>query len=141
MDMQDRSIVRPVLSAMDNLRAAEADLAVYYRIVDAFCAQWNGALRERTRLQGDEIIYLIHVLLGEYLRFEGNNRRVALWLLTIHRCCRNRGAALDEARRELGDTMRSADLSFDDTLLEPILKKVQFFEERHEEASRNGLGE
>jgi hypothetical protein len=137
----DKSIVRPVLDALNTLRSSRQDLAVYYLIIDRFCALWMGRPREEMDLEDDEATYLAHDLLREYLRFEGNDRRVALWLLTINRCCGNAGADLTGVTSEFDRAVMSTDLDFDHTLLSPILERVRLFEERHARAAEEGLGE
>ncbi len=136
----DRSIVRPVLEAIVELGAAREQLADYYRIIDRFCAKWLGKPRSAMSLEDEETVYLTHELLREYLRFEGNNKRVALWLLTINRCCRNYSADLSRTRAEFARIVRGTDLAFDHTLLSPILQRVRFYEERHSSAAAEGLG-
>jgi hypothetical protein len=136
----DRSIVRPVLDALDSLATSRHEIDAYYRIVDRFCALWIGRSRAEMGLEADETTYLAHELLREYLRVEGGDRRVALWLLTINRCCQNAAADLSRVREEFAATVREADLDFDHTLLAPILEKVRLFEERHANAADQGLG-
>jgi hypothetical protein len=136
----DKSIVRPVLDAINAMRSSHRELAVYYGIVDVFCSRWMGKPRGAMNLEDEETIYLAHELLREYLRFEGNNKRVALWLLTINRCCRNYSADLARARREFARAVRGTDLDFDHTLLAPILQKANLFESRHSKASTVELG-
>jgi hypothetical protein len=136
----DRSLVRPVLDALGALCSSRQDLAVYYSIIDRFCARWFGRSPAEMDLDSDEAIYLAHDLLREYLRFEGNDRRVALWLLTINRCCQNAVADLSGVRREFDRSVQEADLDFDHTLLAPILVRARGFEERHESAAEDALG-
>ncbi len=140
MGIVDKSIVRPVLDAINDLRSCRQELDVYYQIVDLFCCQWLDRPRAGMSLEEEETIYLAHELLREYLRFEGNNRRVALWLLTINRCCRNATVDLDPIRSEFSGSLRVADLDFDRTLLAPILEKVRLFESTHEFATSQALG-
>jgi hypothetical protein len=137
----DRSIVRPVLDAINTLRSNRADLTVYYRIIDLFCARWLGASRGEMNIEDEESIYLAHELLREYLRFEDSTMRVALWLLTINRCCRNYSADLSPIRREFDQAVQGADLDFDGTLLAPIMEKIRFFESSHANARTKTLGQ
>ncbi len=122
------------------LGAARGELADYYRIIDRFCARWLGKPRSAMSLEDEETVYLTHELLRGYLSFEGNNKRVALWLLTINRCCRNYSADLSRTRAEFARILRGTDLAFDHTLLSPILQRVRFYEERHSSAAAEGLG-
>jgi len=138
--MVDKSIVRPVLEAVESLRSYKRDLEFYYRTVDRFSALWNGKPKEGRRIEEETAIWLAHDLLKEYLRFEGNTKRVALWLLTINRCCSNYGADLSGTEAEMRAVMENADLDFDRTLVEPILTKARTFEARHEKAVDTELG-
>jgi hypothetical protein len=137
----DRSIVRPVLDAINTLRSNRADLTVYYRIIDLFCARWLGIPRSEMNIEDEESIYLAHELLREYLRFEDSTLRVALWLLTINRCCRNYSADLSHVASEFEQAVQGADLDFDGTLLAPIIEKVKFFEAAHAAAGAKTLGQ
>jgi hypothetical protein len=138
----DKSIVRPVLDAINEIRSSRQDLTVYYGIIDQFSAIWLGKPRSEMSLEEEDTIYLCHELLREYLRFEGNDTRVALWLLTINRCCKNHSTDLSEIRKSFSETVEAMDLSFDRTLLSPIIEKVNMFESRHSEAAaRMGAGD
>ncbi len=137
----DRSIVRPVLDAINTLRSNRADLTVYYRIIDLFCAKWFGRNRSEMSIEDEESVYLAHELLREYLRFEGSTMRVALWLLTINRCCRNYAMDLSHVKSEFEQAIQGADLDFDGTLLAPIMEKVKHFETAHVTAGAKTLGQ
>jgi len=138
--MQDKSVIQPVLRAVESMQGSPEELGALYRIVDQFCAEWIGRPRERMLFEGDAVLYLTHDLLGEYLRLEENNKRVAFWLLTLNRCCWNFGADLSQARRELAEALRSADLSLDTTLLEPVFAKIREYEAGHSRAAEEQLG-
>lgn len=138
--MHDKSIIQPVLRAVEALQSSPEDLQALYRIIDQFCAEWVGKPKERMLFQGDFILYLIHDLLGEYLRLEENNKRVAYWLLSLNRCCLNFAADLGSARRELEQTIQNSDLSLDTTLLEPIFDKIREYEQAHTLAVKEKLG-
>jgi hypothetical protein len=141
MELQDKSIIEPVLRAVEALQASRQQLQSLYRVIDQFCALWIGRSRERMSFREDTTLYLIHDLLGEYLQLEENNKRVAFWLLTLNRCCGNFSADLEAPRRELEKTIQETDLGLDTTLLEPIFRQLEQFEETHSRAQREELGE
>ncbi len=140
MGIVDKSLVQPVLDAIIEMRSSPRELAVFYEIVDVFCARWLGKPRSQMSLEDEETIYLAHELLREYLRFEGNNKRVALWLLTINRCCRNYTADLSGPGENFSLAVSGSDLDFDRTLLGPILQKADLFESRHSTAVSQEMG-
>jgi hypothetical protein len=141
MELQDKSIIQPVLRAVEALQSSRAQLASMYRVIDQFCALWIGRPRDKMSFREDTALYLIHDLLGEYLQLEENNRRVAFWLLTLNRCCHNFTVDLEDPRRELERAILEMDLGLDTTLLEPIFRQVEQFEETHSRAQREQLGE
>ena len=138
--MQDKSIVQPVLRAVEHMQSSPEELAAMYRIVDQFSSEWLGRPREEMRFEGDAVLYLIHDLLGEYLRLEENHKRLAFWLLTLNRCCLNFTADLSRTRAELQQALAGTDLSLDTTLLEPVFEKIREYEEGHRLAVREKLG-
>jgi hypothetical protein len=138
--MQDKSIIQPVLRAVEHMQSSPEELAALYRIVDQFSSEWLGRPREEMRFEGDAVLYLIHDLLGEYLRLEENHKRLAFWLLTLNRCCLNFTADLRQTRAELQQALAGTDLSLDTTLLEPVFETVHEYEEGHRLAVREKLG-
>jgi len=138
--MQDKSVIQPVLRAVESMQSSPEELASLYRVVDQFCAEWIGRPRQRMRFEGDAVLYLTHDLLGEYLRLEENNKRLAFWLLTLNRCCLNFTAELGQARAELEQALAGTDLSLDTTLLEPVFERIREYEEAHRQAVKEKLG-
>jgi hypothetical protein len=141
MELQDKSVIQPVLHAVESLQSATQGLATLYEVVDQFCAVWIGKQREQMLFEGDTILYLIHELLGEYLHLEQNNKRVAFWLLTLNRCCTNIEADLQSKRNELEQLIGSSDLGLDATLLEPIFSQIHEYERIHSRSLAEELGE
>lgn len=141
MELQDRSVIQPVLHAVESLQSATQGLATLYEVVDQFCAVWTGKQREQMLFEGDTILYLIHELLGEYLHLEQNNKRVAFRMLTLNRCCTNFDADLHSKRSELEELICSSDLGPDATLLEPIFSQIREYEQIHKRSLTEELGE
>jgi hypothetical protein len=141
MELQDKSVIQPVLRAVESLQSATGGLATLYGVVDQFCAVWIGKPREQMLFEGDTILYLIHELLGEYLHLEENNKRVAFWLLTLNRCCTNFETDLRSNRSELESLIAGSDLGLDATLLEPIFSQIRAYEQMHNRALAGQLGE
>jgi len=138
--MQDKSIIQPVLRAVEHMQSSPEELSALYRVVDQFASEWLGRPREEMRFEGDAVLYLIHDLLGEYLHLEENHKRLAFWLLTLNRCCLNFNADLSQTRAELQQALAGTDLSLDTTLLEPVFETIREYEEGHRLAVRENLG-
>ena len=141
MELQDKSVIQPVLHAVESLQSATQGLATLYDVVDQFCAVWIGKQREQMLFEGDTTLYLIHELLGEYLHLEENNKRVAFWMLTLNRCCTNFDTDLEPRRRALENLLADSDLGLDATLLQPIFSQIREYEQIHSRALSEELGE
>jgi hypothetical protein len=141
MEVQDKSVIQPVLRAVESLQAVTQGLDTLYEVVDQFCAVWIGKTREQMLFEGDMILYLTHELLGEYLHLEENNKRVAFWMLTLNRCCTNFDVDLRPKRRELEKLIENSDLGLDGTLLEPIFSQIRDYQQIHNHSQAEELGE
>lgn len=138
--MNDGSVIQPILDALKYFSRSNDELQYYYKIIDKFCAKWFG---HRIRVKDFDTvdILLIHELLGEYLRFDSNNQRIALWLLTINRICYNFTAVLSEALTEINTVTKNLGQSMDASLIKPIIRNLQIFEDLHLSSGINNLGE
>ena len=141
MELQDSSVIQPVLHAVESLQSSTEGLSTLYEVVDQFCAVWIGKQREQMLFEGDTVLYLIHELLGEYLHLEENNKRVAFWMLTLNRCCTNFEADLEPKRGELEKLLSDSDLGLDATLLAPIFSQIREYEQIHSRSLSEELGE
>jgi len=128
--MEDRSMIKPVLSALEYFSDSEEELQFYYKIIDKFCANWFGKPVLVSKFNNVDLL-LIHEILGEYLRFEGNNKKIALWLLSINRVCYNFTANLTSAQREIEEISKIPSDELDVSLIEPILKNLKQLEDNH----------
>ena len=138
--MEDRSMIKPILDALEYFSSSEEELEIFYNVVDKFCAAWFGKPIFASHFS--KIDYaLLHELLGEYIRFESNNKRIALWILAINRVCCNYTASLDSAKYEISELEESIDDSFDTTLIDPIVSSLKAFEQQHLNAGINDKGE
>jgi hypothetical protein len=137
--MEDRSVIQPILDALSYFNESEEELHYFYTIIDKFCANWFGNTIGSDHLNKVDY-HLLHEMLGEYLRFEENNKRIALWLLAINRVCYNYTANLSmfiKEVRELEDTIEN---DLDNSLITPILENLTSLETEHVEAVKNNLG-
>ncbi len=132
--MEDRSVVAPIISSLEYFQDSTAELDYFYKVVDKFCAKWFGKAVSISRLDTVDI-YLIHELLAEYLRFEENNKRIALWLLAINRVCTNFTADLSKSMGEIDYIRSIIDDSTDNSLIEPILENLKNLEVLHNRAA------
>ncbi|MEE1291620.1 MAG: hypothetical protein UHW86_11405 [Spirochaetota bacterium] len=138
--MEDRSMIKPILDALEYFSTSEEELEFFYNVVDKFCAAWFGKPVFASHFS--KIDYaLLHELLGEYIRFESNNKRIALWILAINRVCYNFTASLDSVKYEISEMEDSIDDSFDTTLIDPIVSSLKSFERQHLNAGVNDKGE
>jgi hypothetical protein len=138
--MEDRSMIKPILDALEYFSTSEEELEFFYNVVDKFCAAWFGKPVFASHFS--KIDYaLLHELLGEYIRFESNNKRIALWILAINRVCYNFTASLDSVKYEICEMEDSIDDSFDTTLIDPIVSSLKSFERQHLNAGVNDKGE
>lgn len=137
--MEDRSVIKPVIDALEYFIRGEEEIQFFYKIIDKFCAKWfnnkiNAAKFDKTD------IFLIHEMLGEYLRFESNNKRVALWLLAINRVSYNFTVDLSNIKKELKELEKSIDDNFDNSLILPILSWLVDLENMHNNVNKENLG-
>lgn len=138
--MEDRSMIKPILEALEYFSSSEEELQFYYKVIDKFCAAWFGKQILASNLT--KIDYaLLHEMLGEYIRFESNNKRVALWILSINRVCYNYSVNLESVKQELKGMEESIDDSFDTSLIDPIVNNLKEFEHLHLTAGLNDKGE
>ncbi len=138
--MEDRSMIKPILDALEYFSQSEQELQYYYKVIDRFCALWFGKPVFVSKFKKLDFV-IIHDLLGEYLRFESNNKRVALWLLSINRVCYNYSANLAGAKRELIDIENNISDDFDTSLINPIINNLMEFEKAHQSAGVGNRGE
>ncbi len=131
--MEDRSVVAPIISSLEYFQDSKVELDYFYKVIDKFCAKWFGSFVHITKLDLVDI-YLIHELLAEYLRFEENNKRIALWLLAINRVCSNFNADLSSSIKEIESLYNIVDETTDNSLIEPILNSLTNLEDRHNKA-------
>lgn len=137
--MDDRSMIRPVLESLEYFSDSEVELEFYYKIIDKFCAHWFG--KPVFVEDFDKVDYLLmHDLLGEYLRFESNNKRVALWLLTINRVCYNYSVNLNSVKVRLKEMETTIADDIDTSLIEPILNLLSDLESKHIRAGAEDMG-
>ena len=141
MELHDKSVIQPVLRAVESLQSSSQGMDALYEVVDQFCAVWIGKRREQMLFEGDAILYLTHELLGEYLHLEQNDKRVAFWMLILNRCCTNFETDLRVKRRNLEKLIDSSDLGLDGTLLEPIFSQIRDYQQIHNRSQAEELGE
>lgn len=122
--MEDRSIIKPILDALDYFNNSKEELSHFYNIIDKFSAYWFGKKINISKFSNIELL-LIHDLLGEFIRFEENNKRVALWLLSINRVCYNYAADLSIINNELIKMNNDENQDVDTSLIDPILKQLK----------------
>jgi hypothetical protein len=138
--MDDTSIIKPILDALDYFNNSPDEINYFYNIIDKFCANWFGKQIKVSKF--DDVEYLlIHDLLGEYIRFEENNKRIALWLLSINRVCYNYTSDLSSVNEKLNELAKQETLDIDATLIEPILNHLRIFEKLHNNAGKDDRGE
>jgi hypothetical protein len=135
--MDDRSIIKPIISAMDYFNSAVDEVEYFYKIIDRFCAYWFGRQIHLSKLSNIEL-FLIHELLGEFLRFEENNKRVALWVLALNRICYNFSRDISPVVSELEKMNNDESLDIDPTLIAPILKQIKKLDELHKKSGKDG---
>lgn len=138
--MEDSSIVKPILEALDYFNNSPEEINYFYKIIDKFCANWFNKNIQISKFKNIEYI-IIHDLLGEYIRFEENNKRIALWLLAINRVCYNYTSDLKQTVEELNNIKNSIDQDIDSTLIEPILKHLKILERLHKNAGKDDTGQ
>lgn len=137
--MDNKSIIKPIINALKKLSASGEELLYFYRVIDKFCALWFGKKISIKEFKDIEII-LLHEILGEFLRFEENNKRIALWLLAVNRCCYNFKSDLKQAKKELENHKKEEAGIYDNTLIEPLLENLALFEAAHNRAGIEELG-
>ncbi|HOV13459.1 MAG TPA: hypothetical protein PK771_04170 [Spirochaetota bacterium] len=138
--MEDRSTVKPIIDAIEYFNQSEIELQYFYKVVDRFCAAWFGKPIIVSKFKNIDLL-LIHDLLGEYLRFEENSKRIGLWLLAINRVCYNYTADLSLAIKEIHELSRNIDDNVDVSLIEQILGSLRKFEEKHLTAGQDDRGQ
>ncbi|OHD12963.1 MAG: hypothetical protein A2086_11680 [Spirochaetes bacterium GWD1_27_9] len=138
--MEDRSIVKPIIDSIEYFNNSEIELQYFYKVIDRFCAAWFGRSILSNKFKEIDLL-LIHDLLGEYLRFEENSKRIALWLLSINRVCYNYTADLSMARKETGEMLQGVDGSVDTSLISQILIIIRELEEKHLTAGQEDKGQ
>lgn len=134
--MEDRSVIQPILEALEYFNKSKEELDFFYNIIDKFSASWFGKPVMTTNFNSADL-YLIHDLLGEYLRFEGNSKKIALWLLAINRVCYNYTQDLSKAKKEVEELKKISKDELDTTLIEPVLNTLKTLEEFHLTSSIN----
>ncbi|MCG8570679.1 MAG: hypothetical protein MJB14_11120 [Spirochaetes bacterium] len=128
--MEDRSIIKPILDALEKLTTNETELEYFYHIIDKFCVKWFGT--PVLAAQFDMVdVTLLHEILGEFIRFDSNNKRLALWLLSINRVCNNYTKDLSEVKEEINHIKEYEEYNSDDTLVHPILEIIIELEQNH----------
>lgn len=138
--MEDRSTVKPIIDALEYFNQSDIELQYFYKVIDRFCAAWFGKPIVVSKFKNIDLL-LIHDLLGEYLRFEENSKRIGLWLLAINRVCYNYTADLSVAQKEINELTENIDDSVDVSLIEQILKSLKDFEEKHLKAGQDDRGQ
>lgn len=133
-------MIKPILEALEYFSTSDEELQYYYKVIDKFCAMWFGKQILSSKF-GKLDFVLIHDLLGEYLRFESNNKRVALWLLSINRVCYNYSVNLKFIKNELKEFEQNIDDSLDTSLIDPIVLNLNNFENLHLTAGIENKGE
>ncbi len=134
--MEDRSVIQPILEALEYFNKSKEELEYFYNIIDKFCASWFGKTVITTNFSAIDLL-LIHDLLGEYLRFEGNSKKIALWLLAINRVCYNYTLDLSKAKKEVEELKKIKKEDLDTSLIDPILNTLKTLEEAHLTSSLN----
>ena len=137
--MEDKSLVKPILQALEYFKESKEELKYFYRIIDKFCACWFGKVINIHKLNNIELL-LMHDLLGEYIRFEENNKRIALWLLAINRVCHNYTSNLTEALNDISK-INKENQGVDSSLIEPIIRQLDILDKLHKSAGKNDLGQ
>ncbi|MBQ3922010.1 MAG: hypothetical protein II707_01840 [Spirochaetales bacterium] len=135
----DAGMLKPILDAIDDFEEDSESLEQFYRIVDKFCVQWFGKPALVADFDTVDLL-LIQDMLGEYLAFEGNNRKIALWLLSINRVCYNFTADLSEAAEEIEQLREEYDEEPDTSLIEPIIGHLKQLESQHLNAGIDNIG-
>ncbi len=138
--MEDRSIIKPILNALDYFNISKEELIHFYNIIDKFSAYWFSKKVNISKFNNIELL-LIHELLGEFIRFEENNKKVALWILSINRVCYNYSADLSFINNELKKMNNNENQNVDTTLIEPILNQLNVLDELHKNAPKKNLGQ
>jgi len=134
--MEDRSVIQPILEALEYFNKSKEELDFFYNIIDKFCASWFGKPVMTTNFTSSDL-FLIHDLLGEYLRFEGNSKKIALWLLAINRVCYNYTQDLSKVKKEVEELKKISKDELDTSLIDPILNTLRNLEELHLTSSIN----
>ncbi len=135
----DASMLKPILDAIEYFNESQQELEYFYKIIDKFCVQWFTRPVFVSSFNTVDLL-LIHDLLGEYLRFEGNNKKIALWLLSINRVCYNFNADLSEAIEGINEMMEYSDEELDTSLIEPIITNLKELEQKHLNAGVDNNG-
>ena len=135
----DAGMLKPILDAIEDFEEDSESLEQFYRIVDKFCVQWFGKPALVADFDTVDLL-LIQDMLGEYLAFEGNNKKIALWLLSINRVCYNFNADLSEAAEEIEQLREEYDEEPDTSLIEPIIAHLKQLEVRHLNAGIDNIG-
>jgi len=138
--MEDRSIIKPILDSLEYFNNSKDEIKYFYNIIDKFSAAWFNKNVNVTAFSTSELA-LIHDLLGEYIRFEENNKRIALWLLAINRVCYNYTADLTEPLEQFNNQVKTNNENFDTSLIEPILSQLRMLDILHKDAGKNNLGQ
>ncbi|HOJ63913.1 MAG TPA: hypothetical protein PLE45_05780 [Spirochaetota bacterium] len=134
--MEDRSVIQPILEALEYFNKSKEELDFFYNIIDKFCVSWFGKPVMTTNFTSSDL-FLIHDLLGEYLRFEGNSKKIALWLLAINRVCYNYTQDLSKVKKEVEELKKISKDELDTSLIDPILNTLRNLEELHLTSSIN----
>ena len=135
----DAGMLKPILDAIEDFEEDSESLEQFYRIVDMFCVQWFGKPALVSDFDTIDLL-LIQDMLGEYLAFEGNNRKIALWLLSINRVCYNFTSDLSEAAGEIEMLRDEYDEEPDTSLIEPIIGHLKQLEAQHLNAGIDNIG-
>lgn len=135
----DAGMLTPILNAINDFNEDTESLEQFYRIVDKFCVRWFGKPALVADFKTIDLL-LIQDMLGEYLAFEGNNKKIALWLLSINRVCYNFTADLSETAEEIEQLRSEYDEEPDTSLIEPIISHLKQLETSHLNAGINNIG-
>ena len=138
--MDDRSTVKPILDVIEYFKESDVELRYFYSIVDKFCAKWFKHPVLASKFDSVDLA-LIHELLGEYIRFEVNSKKMALWLFSINRVCYNyNNEDLSLKEKEVDDLKDDIGDSFDTSLISPIIDTIIRLENEHLNAGSENLG-
>ncbi len=138
--MDDRSTVKPILDVIEYFKESDVELKYFYSIIDKFCAKWFKHPVVASKFDSVDLA-LIHELLGEYIRFEVNSKKMALWLFSINRVCYNYNSDLSAKEKEIELLKDDIGDFFDTSLISPIIDTIIHLEDEHLKAGSKDKGE